>query len=42
MKLLWFGLSVLAALAVIVLLIAYICFRMAFYVPKNRPVETEE
>ena len=42
MKLLWFGLSVLAALAVIVLLIAYICFRMAFYVPKKRPQETEE
>lgn len=41
MNYLWIGLSVLAALAVIVALIAYICFRMAFYVPKKRPAAEE-
>ena len=41
MKYLWIGLSVLAFLAAIVALIAYICFRMAFYVPKKRPVAEE-
>jgi fermentation-respiration switch protein FrsA (DUF1100 family) len=41
MNYLWIGLSVLAALALIVALIAYICFRMAFYVPKKRPVPEE-
>ena len=41
MNYLWIGLSVLAALAVIVVLIAYICFRMAFYVPKKRPAAEE-
>ena len=41
MKLLWIGLSVLAALTVIVGLISYICFRMAFYVPKKRPTPEE-
>ena len=41
MNYLWIGLSVLAALAVIVALIAYICFRMAFYVPKRRPAAEE-
>lgn len=42
MKLLWILIGVAALLVVAVLIIAYICFRMAFYVPKNRPVETEE
>ena len=41
MNYLWIGLSVLAALAVIVALISYICFRMAFYVPKKRPAAEE-
>lgn len=42
MEILWILIGVAAFLAAAVLLIAYICFRMAFYVPKNRPVETEE
>ena len=37
MKALGIVLSVAAGFADIVLLIAYICFRMAFYVPKKRP-----
>ena len=41
MKYLWIGLSVLAILTTIVVLIAYICFRMAFYVPKKRPTPEE-
>ena len=41
MKYLWIGLFVLALLATIVVLIAYICFRMAFYVPKKRPTPEE-
>ena len=42
MKFVWIGLCVLLFLAAIVLLIAYLCFRMAFFVPKKRPVEKEE
>lgn len=42
MEFLWIAFAVLLVIAAIVLLIAYICFRMAFYVPKMRPVETEE
>ena len=41
MNYLWIGLAILAALVVIVILIAYICFRMAFYVPKKRPAAEE-
>ena len=41
MKYLWIGLFILALLAAIVVLIAYICFRMAFYVPKKRPTPEE-
>ena len=42
MKFLWIGLFALLLLAVLVLVIAYVCFRMAFFVPKKRPVEKEE
>ena len=42
MDYLWIAIAVLLGIAAIVLLIAYICFRMAFYVPKMRPVEAEE
>ena len=41
MKLFLIGLAALLAIAAIVLLIAYICFRMAFYVPKKRPEANE-
>ena len=41
MKFLMIGLGALAALAALALLISYICFRMAFYVPKKRPVPEE-
>ena len=41
MKYLWIGLFILTLLATIVVLIAYICFRMAFYVPKKRPTPEE-
>ena len=42
MEILWILVGVAVFLAAAVLIIAYICFRMAFYVPKNRPVEAEE
>ncbi len=37
MEYLWIPASVLLFLCAAVLIIAYLCFRMAFYVPKNRP-----
>ena len=37
MKILWITLAVIALITVAILLIAYICFRMAFYVPDRDP-----
>lgn len=42
MRLLWILLSAGAAVATLAALIAYICFRMAFYVPKRQPLSSQE
>lgn len=39
MKLLWILLGAAAVVVLLVLLIAYICFRIAFYVPPRKPVD---
>ena len=41
MKFPWILLGIAAFIVLLVLLIAYICFRMAFYVPKKRPKREE-
>lgn len=42
MEILWTVLAILAAAAVLTLLIAYICYRMAFYAPRKKKKNSEE
>lgn len=42
MELLWIALVSVGLIAVAVLAISYFCFKIAFYVPRKRPVSTEE
>ena len=41
MQILWILLGVAAVIALAVLLTAYICYRMAFYAPERKPVQSE-
>ena len=42
MKLLWILLAIAAGVALLVLLIAYVCYRIAFYVPPRKPSDGDE
>lgn len=42
MKLFYFLIGAILFIAVLVLLISYICFYIAFYVPRKKPIHTEE
>ena len=42
MEILWILLGIAAFLILAVLIIAYICFRMAFYAPSRKPLPTDE
>ena len=42
MKILWILLGIMAAIALAVLLIAYLCYRMAFFAPKRKETPSDE
>ena len=42
MEFLWIGLGIAAFIAVAILIIAYICFRMVFYEPRKQKLSSDE